>query len=99
MPSYLPRSYLPALQISAPDGSTVLLLSRGREYAVCAIHRGVVTARNYIAGGQGVLCGPCTETGLAELLHWTDHPTALQRFNDLSGRPSFLGHLQVVPTP
>lgn len=71
------------------NGEIAVLLLRDGEYAVCSIYSGQagVMAKNYGAGGGGVLSGPLTRGCLREVLQWTDRATAILRYRSLARLP------------
>lgn len=71
-----------------PDEHAVLF-SRDGSFSACIVRprRLVASCPNYSADGIGLLSGPLTAEGLADLLHWTDHATATHRFRALANLP------------
>lgn len=68
------------------------LVKKDEVFAVCIIRlrSSIATAPNFAAEGKGVLSGPLTPKGLADILQWTDYETAAQRYRTLTNLPSSL---------
>ncbi|WP_126447944.1 hypothetical protein [Sulfuricystis multivorans] len=66
-----------------------VMLEKNGAYSVCRMQpkRLIAMSPNYQANGYGLLSGPLTRAGLADLLQWTDRDTASERYRLLAGLP------------
>lgn len=87
--SNLPEYTFVMHQQLGPDEHAVLLGKDGA-YSVCKMQpkRLIAMSPNYQADGYGLLSGPLTRAGLADLLQWTNRDTASDRYRLLAGLPA-----------
>ena len=67
----------------------VVLLRDDDRFAVCKLQpkRLIAMAPNYQADGHGLLSGPPSPAGLADILQWTDEHEAFARYLVLANLP------------
>lgn len=67
-----------------------VMLSKDGAYSVCQMQprRRIALSPNYQANGYGLLTGPLSSAGLADLLQWTDYDCATARFRTMADLPA-----------